>query len=218
MASKWSFPLRYEITSKSKLLKSKLAGNESTNSTLCKSSCSFLQKADHGKPFQIIALYLLNPSPLNFSDCIILHEALHNCTTSSIESKDFFLLNSLLFCLSIQQGLNTTSNKNPYMDFVSLMYWVGCLIGRTLQRGTTYDELPSEWMKLCPYSNSPRDNHLDMAAGRISFKHELPKQMAYLVLHGWLLLPDKLPIEWRYFLNKTAPVTDMRPLCSNQQQ
>jgi hypothetical protein len=32
IASKWPFPLRYEITSKSKLMKSKLAGNESTNS------------------------------------------------------------------------------------------------------------------------------------------------------------------------------------------
>jgi hypothetical protein len=75
------------------------------------------------------------------------------------------------------------------------MYWVGCLIGRILQRGTTYDEPPSQWMKLCPYSNSPWDNHLDMAAGRISFKHELPKQLAYLVLHGKLLLPEKLPNE-----------------------
>jgi hypothetical protein len=32
IASKWPLPLRYEITSKSKLIKSKLAANESTNS------------------------------------------------------------------------------------------------------------------------------------------------------------------------------------------
>lgn len=75
------------------------------------------------------------------------------------------------------------------------MYWVGGHIARTLQRETTYDETPSQWMKLCPYSTSPRDNHLDMAAGRISFKHEPPKQLPYLVLHGKLLLPEKLPNE-----------------------
>lgn len=87
---------------------------------LCKASMHFLIKVDHEKPFQIISLCLFNASPLNHIDYIVLHEALHNCTTSFFELIEFFLLNSLLFCLSIQQGLDTISNTSPYMNFVSL--------------------------------------------------------------------------------------------------
>jgi hypothetical protein len=84
---------------------------------LCKSSMDVFVKVDQGKPFQIISLCLFNPSPLNLSDYIVLHETFHNYTTSYFELIDFFLLKNFLFRLSTQQGFNSTS---PYVDFVSL--------------------------------------------------------------------------------------------------
>jgi hypothetical protein len=187
--------------------------------TLCKSSLHLLTESWSWKTISnyIILSPQSIPSQFQWLYCFA-------WSTSQLYSKLYWIKRISSFEQYTVLSFNPTRTQHhkqqePLYAFCLItMYWVGCLIGRTLQRGTTYDELPSEWTKLCPYSNSPWDNHLDMAAGRISLKHELPKQMAYLVLHVWLLLPDKLPIEWRYFLNKTAPGTDMHLLCSNQQQ
>jgi hypothetical protein len=108
---------------------------------LCKSSMHLLIKVGHGKPFQIISLCLFNPSPFNFSDYIVLHEALHNCTTSSFELNFFEQFVILSFHSTRIQ--HHKQHKSLYGICLITMYELECLIGRTLWRGITYDESPS---------------------------------------------------------------------------
>jgi hypothetical protein len=155
--------------------------------TLCESSLHLLTQSWSWKTISnyIIVSPQSIPSQFQWLYCFA-------WSTSQLYNELYWIKRIFSFEQSTVLSFNSTRTQHhkqqePLYGFCLItMYWVGCLIGRTLQRGTTYDEPPSQWMKLWPYSNSPRDNHLDMAAGRISFKHELPKQLAYLVLHGKL--------------------------------
>lgn len=162
--------------------------------TLCKSSLHLLTKSWSWKTISnyIIVSPQSIPSQFQWLYCFA-------WGTSQLYNDLYWIKRIFSFEQSTVLSFNSTRTQHHkqqeplYVFCLITMYWVGCLIGRTLQRGTTYDQPPSEWMKLCTYSNSPWDNHLDMAAGRISFKHDYQNNWPTWFLHGKLLLPEKLP-------------------------